>query len=85
MVGKQILVQEANGAVAGLGNTALVGLVFPVDQAQEGRFSCAVQANEADFLLGFDVQRSTVVERAVAEVIAEVGYRNHAAKVRRKC
>ncbi len=33
LVGKQVLVQEADGAVAGLGNAAFVGLVLAVDQA----------------------------------------------------
>jgi len=76
IVAEQILVQKAQAHFLAHGDAAAVGLVFAHQYAQQRGFAPAVEPDEANLILGLDVQVGLVVERTGAEVEIEVGNGN---------
>jgi hypothetical protein len=68
IVAQKVLIQKAQRDFLAHRNGAAVGFVLAHEQAQQGRFAGAIEADKADFVLGFDVQAGAVVEGARAEV-----------------
>lgn len=69
--------KEAEGDIFFDGDAAIVRGGFAKDQGKEGRFSCAVGADQAEAVLPIDLKGDIAKKSATAEGFAEFGKSEH--------